>query len=158
MSLGRSELTDLYARYAGVVLLRCRAVCGNRMDADEALQETFLKAWRARARFDDRHPLAWLQRIAHNTCIDLLRRRKRLAEVGPFLEEMVAGVCPTIGRVEARKLLGRFDEEEAVLLRLRHIEGWDLADLATQFGVSRRTLSRRLEGLEAQARHLLEGP
>ena len=70
------EFQALYQETAPAVRARCRAVCGNHADADEALQETFLRAWRAKDRFDGRHPLAWLMTIARNTSLDILRRRR----------------------------------------------------------------------------------
>ena len=70
------ELNQLYQSYGPAVRARCRSICGNHADADEALQETFVKAWRKRSRFDGRHPLAWLMTIARNTSLDVLRRRR----------------------------------------------------------------------------------
>jgi len=49
------EFQALYRDTAAAVRARCRAVCGNQADADEALQETYLRAWRSRSRFDGRH-------------------------------------------------------------------------------------------------------
>jgi DNA-directed RNA polymerase specialized sigma24 family protein len=42
------EFHAIYLALAPAVRARCRAICGNHADADEAMQETFLKAWRAR--------------------------------------------------------------------------------------------------------------
>ena len=50
-----------------------------RQRAEEVLQETLMKAWREAARYDpDRARLStWLHQIAHNLCIDILRRQRR---------------------------------------------------------------------------------
>ncbi len=63
---------------------------GGYHDAEDALQETRLKAWRALASYSSHEPSAsfraWLYRIATNTCLDMLRQRQRRVlpqEVGP---------------------------------------------------------------------------
>lgn len=51
---------------------------GDGGDADDAVQETFLRAWRAIARFDGRSQLStWLYRVCVNVCLNHIRKRKR---------------------------------------------------------------------------------
>ncbi len=51
----------------------------DRGEAEDAAQETFLRAWRALGRFDGRSQLStWLYRIGVNVCLNALRRRKRV--------------------------------------------------------------------------------
>ena len=65
----------------------CRRILGSSAEADDAVQETMIRAWRARARFDNRCPLrTWLYHIATNVCFDALRGRRRHAvavDLGP---------------------------------------------------------------------------
>ena len=50
----------------------------DRSEADDAVQETFLRAWRALSRFDGRSKLStWLYRICVNVCLNILRKRRR---------------------------------------------------------------------------------
>ena len=69
--------------------VHCYRMLASFDDAEDAVQETFLRAWRSRATFDGRYVRAWLYRIATNVCIDLIQARKRhapgmdsIAEVG----------------------------------------------------------------------------
>jgi RNA polymerase sigma-70 factor, ECF subfamily len=56
----------------------CYRLLGSVHDADDALQDTLLRAWRGLPGFDDRRPLRpWLYKIATNICLDLLARRPR---------------------------------------------------------------------------------
>ena len=82
------ELIEPLARELGTYAYR---MLGAFQDAEDALQETRIKAWRHLATYESRHPeqpsfRAWVYRIATNTCLDMLRKEQRRVlpqDVGP---------------------------------------------------------------------------
>jgi RNA polymerase sigma-70 factor (TIGR02960 family) len=61
---------------------------GSPFEAEDAVQETMLRAWRARETFDGTQPRAWLYRIATNTSLDAIRARKRRPQAMSSFDEM----------------------------------------------------------------------
>ena len=79
----------------------CYRMLGSGFDAEDAVQETMVRAWRAGERFEGRSSVrSWLYRIATNVCLDALRGRQRRArpmEFGPSrppVESSLEGVLP----------------------------------------------------------------
>jgi len=80
-------LRDGFERHRRELTGYCYRMLGSPAEADDAVQDTLLKAWQAYDRFEGRSSLrSWLYRIAHNVCMDMHRspqRRARPMELGP---------------------------------------------------------------------------
>src|SRR3954469_18830449 len=74
-------------RHRGELTGYCYRMLGSVFEADDAVQETMVRAWKAADRFEGRSSVrSWLYRIATNVCLDALRGRQRRArpmDMGP---------------------------------------------------------------------------
>ena len=87
--------TFQFETYRPALLGHCYRMLGSTFDADDAVQETMIRAWRAYDRFDGRASLkSWLYRIATNVCLDELNRRGRRAR--PIDEGSAAPGAPPV--------------------------------------------------------------
>src|SRR5918996_862738 len=73
-----SAFSALAERYRRELHVHCYRMLGSFEDAEDMVQETFLRAWRKRASFRGTSTFrAWLYRIATNACLDALQKRPR---------------------------------------------------------------------------------
>jgi RNA polymerase sigma-70 factor (ECF subfamily) len=79
-----------FERHRRELQVHCYRMLGSLQDAEDLVQETFLRAWRNRESFEGRSSFrTWLYRIATNACLDALkRRRSRPAELGGGFGEL----------------------------------------------------------------------
>jgi len=165
----REWFDEAVRRHYRLVFSISYQVLGSARDAEDAAQEAFLRAYRARTSLETPGAAeAWLARIAHNTAADLGRRRGRdeavrrvAADRARAAAEDGAASGPSIpngGADEERQrrmraAIGSLPEAEAVVVALRFLEGLSATEIGARLreepGTVRVRLHRALKRLRA---------
>jgi RNA polymerase sigma-70 factor (ECF subfamily) len=125
-TVGPTELEREFDRYRPELIAHCYRMLASPFEAEDAVQETFVRAWRAFDRFEGRAALrTWLYRIATNVCLDMLgssQRRARPMDLGPSREPVEANLnaLPEVTWVEplpSSRLVAEGDPADAAVAR-----------------------------------------
>ena len=109
---------------------------GTAADAEDAVQETFLKIHRAASTYTGEASFStWAHRILINTCFDILRKRKRRGDESAIddIAETAGRTAPNVDDVKKltlRKLLNDLPEQRRTVFTLFEIEGLSHAEIA----------------------------
>ena len=136
-----------------------------RQRAEEVLQETLLRAWREAARYDsDRARLStWLHQIAHNLCIDILRRESREQPLTENADTTIGSEDSpetTLQRQEAHQQLTKafsaLSQRHRTALALTYYQALPNRDAAQIMGISIRALESLLIRARRELKTILE--
>ena len=169
----RAEFARLVETYSAAIYRLAIKMLENSQDAEDILQETFIKAFRHLNTFDGRSSLStWLYRIATNEALMALRRRKvnlvSLDEPDETLEreqeplQIVDWCCmpeEELMSAEAHQYLDRAIDELSPNLRvvfiLRDMEGLSTQEVEQVLGLSETAVKTRLSRARLRLRELL---
>lgn len=149
----------LIDRHLGPVTGFCFRQLGNRQDAEDAAQDTFLKVWQAAAGWKpEAKPTTWIYRIAVNQCIDRHRKRRPQADLDAAAD--IASTDPDPEQAASRADLDRkvrtameaLPERQRLALVLCHYQGLSQAEAAEILG----TGTGAVESLLGRARRELK--
>jgi RNA polymerase sigma-70 factor (ECF subfamily) len=138
----------------------CSYVTRDEVVADEAAQAAWSVAWKKIGSVRDPASLRpWLVSVAVNEAKQLLRKRRRRAEIeliGDAPEE-AGGIDPATGIavMDLRIALDRLDPDDRALLAMRYVAGFDSNELAAATGISPSGVRSRIERIRTRLRQEL---
>lgn len=147
--------------YGPAVYRRCLRLLRDRELARDTTQEVFVQLVRQWTRSTEPDAvLAWIYRVATNHCLNLLRSVRRHREDSLEIEPAASVALASPGlepqRLVAQQVLARFDETTQAVAVGVLVDGMEHEEIARVLGISRRTVSRRLDRFLTSARELLE--
>ena len=177
-ALEESAFEELTANHRRELHVHCYRMLASFDEAEDAVQETFLRAWRNRDNFEGEDLVrAWLYRIATNVCLDMIRSKARratdvrsFAEVPwlqPYPDRMLDEVAPTDEQPDTA-VIGRETIELAFLaamqalpprqraaLILRDVMGWPASETASLLETSVPAANSALQRARETMQHHL---
>ena len=138
-------LSEWLTAYGDLINRTCCLILGDRALAEDATQETFLRAWKSMAQFKgDASPKTWLTRIAINVCRNIRRTawfRRNDRSITP--EDL-----PLTAPAEDRTLfllVQQLPDKHRQIIVLRYYQGMSLDEAARVLGISRSAAHHRLQ-------------
>ena len=160
MSTQNADFTAQVERHRREIHVHCYRMLGSYEEAEDLVQETFLRAWDKRATFAGGSLRAWLYRIATNACLDALRRGRRRVPsldrsfgevpwIQPYPDRLLDEVASPEDEEPAAVVVARETIELAFLaviqllparqravMILRDVLDWSAAETADALGIS----------------------
>jgi RNA polymerase sigma-70 factor (ECF subfamily) len=155
-----SAMAELYDRHHRIVYAVVQRILQSPSDAEEVLQETFVRVWSRADTYDAGlgSPAAWVVRIARNRAIDRLRARRARADVNapvPASDEAPPPDVPTLDTPESllhsshtalavRGAVAALPAAQRTLIEAAFFEGYTHQELSVRFGVPLGTVKTRI--------------
>ena len=156
----------LYQQHGGRMKSIACNLMGNTSDAEDAVQESFLKVYRSIRSFQGHSSLStWIYRILVNTCLDLKRKQRRqaLPEIASSQDDIPHPQGLTANhplRLTLEQIVAGLDERLRHVFLLFEVEGFRHSEIAGMLNISEAAskvalfqAKRELRGLLARSRH-----
>jgi len=155
----------LYVMHGARMKNLARNVLGSPTDAEDAVQETFLKVQRSIASFRGQSSfVTWSYRILINTCYDARRSRMRKKEVAnddseetPRLEPRAPGAHPSL-RIALERAVAKLTQHQRDVFLLYEVEGFRHAEIAGMLEMTETASKNTLFQAKKNLRLMLEPP
>lgn len=133
------------------------AMCGNVTEAQDCVQEAFIRAWDHRGKLDtDQHPEAWVRTTAYRLSVSRWRKARRaFRQADRALEPMPSQPSPNPTRVALDRALDQLPSDQRRVIVLHHLCDLSVAEIADEVGSPTGTVKARLSRGRAALARLL---
>lgn len=150
ISLGdRKAFSELYDATSAKLLGVCLRVLNERANAEEAMQDTFIKVWKNADRYSRNglSPMTWLITIARNTAIDRLRAQKSVSDINDYSDSLASKLPSPESNVahlsdmkRVSECLEELGEDRGAAIQGAYFDGHSYAELSELYKVPLNTM------------------
>lgn len=142
MRIEQSQFEDLVNEYADTLFRCAYTYCSNRDDAEDIIQEVFMKYLKKKPQFKDKdHEKAWLLRVTVNLCKDLLKSYwyKNKDELRDDIPAE-----PSDSGIDILESVQRLPPKYRIVIELYYLEGYSIKEISNIIGAKQATVGSRL--------------
>jgi RNA polymerase sigma factor (sigma-70 family) len=151
---------ELYRRYAGKMLPVCKRYAGNREEAEDYLQEAFIKVFDKLDTFQFNGSLeGWVRRVVVHTCLNHLRSRKLYLDIpedAPYQDHHTPDAIHDMSEQELLQLVQSLPSGYRTVFNMYAIDGYDHAEIAEVLGINEGTSRSQLAKARMWLRNAIE--
>lgn len=152
---------ELYKRFAGKMMVVCRRYGGNKQEAEDFLQDAFIKIFEKLDTFNHAGSLeGWIRRIVVHTSLNKLRTRKLYSDISDDLPIPDSNASDALNDMSEKELLVLIQALPAgyrMVFNLYAIDGYDHAEIAEALGINEGTSRSQLSKARMSLRESLTG-
>ncbi|MDB5193001.1 MAG: sigma-70 family polymerase sigma factor [Segetibacter sp.] len=157
--IGQKQLYDMYASKMFAICLR---YAKNQMDAEDILQEAFIKLFNNLHRFRGEGSFdGWVRRIFVNTAIEHIRKKHLSTDISDGIENVVPDRCKNaldnLYQKDLMKTSMNLSDGYRTVFHLYAVEGYSHKEIASQLGITESTSKSQFSRAKAILRNVLQG-
>lgn len=162
MTLAGMDFSSAAEPFRAELLAHCYRLLGSVHDAEDVVQETYVRAWRAYDRFEGRSSVRrWLYAIATRVSLTVISQRSRRTPLEPLPDTLVSGDDPAVSvvtragvRLAFVAALQHLPARQRAVLVLRDVLQWPAADVAQMLDMSSAAVNSALQRAHGSLRAL----
>ncbi|MBQ0138617.1 MAG: sigma-70 family RNA polymerase sigma factor [Kurthia sp.] len=160
-----SKISRLIKEYHDKIYIYCFNILRNSHDAEDAVQEVFIKAFKSNNLLTIDNYSSWLYKIAYNHCINQFRRKSMVSFISfnSFTEKeknqlLKEDINQDVGTdIELDYIFSMLKPKERALLTLRIVEDKDFNEIGSILGISNATTRKRFERVKNKIQNIIRG-